>query len=124
MKRYSLTKILIVLGAFAVPAIIGLGSSKPAFCSKDDHVVVDPKTKQRVLVNELVIFGEGKVVASIVAEYDGVITIAVPETDTYQARFRVKSLKELDTVARKLRGRGLKVQYALVRKPPAPSNPQ
>lgn len=124
MKASSLMKILIAFGVIVLTALVSLSISRPISFSQDKHAVIDPKTKQRVLVNELVIFAEGKDVASIVVEYDGVITIAVPETDTYQARFPVKSLKELDLIARKLRKRGLKVQYAIVRKPPGPNRPQ
>jgi hypothetical protein len=124
MKRHGLTKTLIVLGGLVLAAVVGVSVTRPALVSNDKHVVIDPKSKQRVLVNELVIFSEGKDVASIVAEYNGVVTVVVRDTDTYQARFPVKSLNQLDVIADKLRKRGLKVQYAIVRKPPGPNEPQ
>jgi hypothetical protein len=124
MKASSLRKISIAFAVVSFATVVAVSVSMTTFVSKDDRVVVDPKSKQRVFVDELVIFAEGKDVASIVAEYDGVITISVPQTETYQARFRVKSLRELDAVASKLRKRGLKVQYVIVRKPPGPNEPQ
>ncbi len=93
-----------------------LCTSSPLGVSADDDVVVDPKSGQRVLVNQLAILGEGQDVRKIVAEYGGTITVAVPETDTYQAKFPVRSLKQLDAVAKKLQKRGLKTQYVTVTK--------
>src|ERR1051325_1062848 len=105
MKARNLTKTLIVLGVLVLAAVVGASVTRPALFSKDKRVVIDPKSKQRVLVDELVIFSDSKDVASIVAEYNGVVTIAVRETDTYQARFPVKSLNQLDVIADKLRKR-------------------
>lgn len=98
-------------------AILGLGLLSTLRVSADDDVVIDPKSGQRVLVNQLAILGEGKDVRNIVAECGGTITIAVPETDTYQAKFPVRSLKQLDAVAKKLQQQGLKTQYVIVTKP-------
>ena len=103
-------------------ALLGSLSLLPSSADDDDEVI-DPKSGQRVLVNQLAILGEGQDVRTIVAEYGGTITIAVPETDTYQAKFPVRSLKQLDAIAKKLQKRGLKTQYVLVTKPSKSNKP-
>ena len=103
-------KSTIILGVVLTLSFVGA----LVLASADDDVVVDPKSGQRVLVNQLAILGEGQDVPAIVAEYGGTITIAVRETDTYQARFPVRSLKQLDAIAKKLQKRGLRTQYVFV----------
>ena len=109
---------------FGVLTLASLGSVSLPPSSADDDEVIDPKSGQRVLVNQLAILGEGQNVRVIVAEYGGTITIAVPETDTYQAKFPVRSLKHLDAIAKKLQKRGLKTQYVLVTKPSKSNKPE
>jgi hypothetical protein len=108
LLRIALAVMLVALG------VLSLGTNDWTMGQPDDEVVIDPKSGQRVLVNQLAILGEGQDVRAIVAEYGGTITVAVPETDTYQAKFPVRSLKQLDIIARKLRKRGLKTQYVVV----------
>lgn len=110
-------RVLLGVVFFAVVGCSLLGSDNPRPVSADDDVVVDPKSGQRVLVNQLAILGDGQDVRAIVAEHGGTITVAVPETDTYQAKFKVRSLKQLDAIAKKLQARGLKTQYVLVTTP-------
>src|SRR5690242_10185373 len=119
--RQSMTHIKLSAVLFAALGLL-LCTNSPLRVSADDDVVVDPKSGQRVLVNQLAILGEGQDVRRIVAECGGTITVAVPETDTYQAKFPVRSLKQLDAVARKLQRRGLKTQYVIVTKPSAESD--
>lgn len=108
LLRNGLATVLVVFGLFL------LSTCNRTAVLADDEVVVDPQSGQRVLVNQLAILGEGQDVRAIVAEHDGVITVAVPETDTYQAKFPVRSLKQLDAIAWKLQRRGLKTQYVVV----------
>ena len=81
---------------------------------------------QWVLVNELAILGSSQDVKSLVAEFDGEITVEVPETGTYQVKFPVSSLEELDIIANKLREKepGIQVMYVIVMRPTGPGEPQ
>lgn len=90
------------------------------------NVVKEPESGQWVLVNELAILASGQDVESLVAEFDGEITIEVPQTDTYQVKFPVSNLEELDVIAEKLREKkpNMQVTYALVMRPPRPGEPQ
>lgn len=79
-----------------------------------DNVVVEPEGGELVLLNELAILACGKDVSSIVAHFGGEIVIAVPQTGTYQVRFPVSSLAELDAIAARLEQQGVQAIYVLL----------
>jgi len=81
------------------------------------HAVVDPASGQYVLVDELTILASGEDIVGIVAEYDGEVVLYVPETDTYQVRFPVKDLKELEQIRVALESHGITAYYSIVLKP-------
>ena len=91
------------------------------------NVVKEPgEGGQWVLANELVILASGQDVQSLVAEFGGEITLYVQETDSYQVKFPVSSLEELDVIADKLRKKenSIQVMHAFVMEPPKPGGPQ
>lgn len=126
--RWTLVGSLVLLGVLVTVLVStttsqdhpgGLGSADvnpgaPEQADLPENVVVEPEGGQLVLVNELAILASGHDVSAIVAGLGGEITIAVPKTDTYQARFAVSSLAELDAIAAKLEQRGLRAQYVIV----------
>jgi hypothetical protein len=75
-------------------------------------------------MNELAILASGQDVATIVREFDGEITVSVPQTDTYQVKFPVSDLEELNEIARELEERGLRAQHVIIMRPPIPGGPQ
>ncbi len=90
------------------------------------NVVKEPgEGGQWVLVNELVILESGQDVQSLIAEFGGEITFSVPETDSYQVKFPVSSLEELDVIADKLRKKekGIQVLHVFLIPPPKPGEP-
>lgn len=99
-------------------------TQKPKSTWPPPNVVNDGGTW--TIVNELVILNSGQDVKSLVNEFGGEITISVPETDTYQVRFPVSSLAELDAIADKLRKKenGIKVVHVFVIPPPEPGSDQ
>ena len=82
-----------------------------------DNVVVEPESGQLVLVNELAILASGQDVGSLVSDFGGEIVLGVPQTDTYQVRFPVSSLAELDIIAAMLEQQGVRAQYVLLGEP-------
>jgi hypothetical protein len=112
--------------AFLALALIASSNNlaAPQRRAQNRNVVIDPKSGQRVLVNELAILAIGQDIPSIVKEFGGVLTVSVPETNTYQARFPVKSLNKLERIAKKFQKRGVKTLYVVVMNPPIPGSPQ
>lgn len=88
------------------------------------NVVVEPESGQWIMKDVLIILASGQDVETLVAKFGGKITHAVPETDTYQARFPVSNLDELKEIQRELGERGVQAVYAIVRRPPRPFGPQ
>ena len=91
------------------------------------NVVKEPgEGGQWVLINELIVLASGQDVELLVSKFGGEITHSVLETGTYQARFPVSSLDELDIIADKLREKekGIQVMHAFVIEPPKPGEPQ
>ena len=85
-----------------------------------DNVVIDPESGQKVLANELVVLDSGQDVESLVKEYGGKITVKVEETETYQVKFPVSDLNDLNIIADKLRRKGVEVTHVIVMNPPTP----
>ena len=84
------------------------------------NVVREPgEAGQWVLVNELAIIASGQEIMPLITEFGGEITIFVSETGTYQVKFPVSSLEDLDIIADKLREKenGIKVMRAIVINP-------
>jgi hypothetical protein len=78
--------------------------------------VIDPASGQPVRINELALLGSGGLdVAAAVRELGGTMVASVAETQTYQARFPVTTLDELDAIARALRARGMEATHVMVR---------
>lgn len=88
-----------------------------------ENVVVEPESGQLVLVNELAILASGQDVSSLIADFGGEITVAVPQTDTYQVRFPVSCLAELDAIAAKLEQQGVRAQYVMLGGPLSAGGP-
>jgi hypothetical protein len=88
------------------------------------NVVKEPKSGQWVVVNELIILATGQDIPSLIKVYKGEIVHFVKETDSYQVRFPVRNLNELNRIKEELRKRGIRAVYAIVRKPPSPGEPQ
>lgn len=87
--------------------------------------VVQETSGQWVLVNELAILS-GQDVELLIEEYGGEVTVSVPETGSYQVKFPVSSLEELDIIADKLRAKQSSIQviHVFVIKPSNPGEPQ
>jgi len=79
-----------------------------------ENAVAEPESGQLVLVDELVILASGQDVGSLISGFGGEIVIAVPQTDTYQVRFPVSSLAELDIIAAKLEQQGVQAIYVFL----------
>jgi hypothetical protein len=110
----------LVLGVVAVAPIIkgvGFDTAVRILQTRDGYIVVDPNSHQRVLVNELALLGDGQDVPSLVKQFGGTLTVSVPQTNTYQAKFRVKSLTKLDRIASKFQKKGVKASYVVVSTP-------
>lgn len=88
------------------------------------NVVREPASGQWVVVNELIILATGQDIPSIIEVYKGKIVQMIKETDSYQVRFPVRNLDELNRIKEDLAKRGIKAVYAIVMKPPRPGEPQ
>ena len=88
------------------------------------NVVKEPESGQWVLVNELVILSSGQDIPLLIEQFRGKITLSVTETNSYQVRFPVSNLDELNMIRRALEKKGVKAVYAIVRRPPRHSEPQ
>ena len=70
---------------------------------------------QWVLVDELVILGEGlQNIPQLVKEFGGEVTVAVTETATYQVKFPVSNLSELGLIEKKLKEKGVRTFKVIV----------
>jgi hypothetical protein len=119
---------LVIAIAVLVGALFWRNISRTRTPAMPDNVVVDPESGQWILKNELAILASGgqdvKYVETIVAEFNGEITVRITETGTYQVKFPVSNLDELNAIKSKLNGRGLKTLHAIVLRPPVPGSPQ
>ncbi len=118
----------ILVAVVLIVSVVGiyLYTQQPEDTWPPPHVVKLPESETWALDNELVILASGRDVESLVREFGGEITISVPETDTYQVKFPVSTLEELNAIADKLRKKesGIRVIYAFVMRPPEPGEPQ
>ena len=130
MNQGSFSKVVYGVIFVVVVALVGgyfFLSQKSVTQWPPDNVVMEPgESGQWVLVNELVILASGQDIKSLVAEFGGEITVSVPETDTYQVKFSVSTLEDLDIIAGKLqeKERGIQVIHSIVMEPPIPGEPQ
>lgn len=89
----------------------------------DKAIIIDG-----VAVNHLVFLASiesPEDIESLVSEFGGKIVVSVPETSTYEVRFPVTSLKEIDIIADKLRKKsGIQVVHAYYYESPKPGEPQ
>lgn len=88
---------------------------------------VNPIIVDGTIVNDLVFLAvSSKDIGSLVAEFDGKIVSQVPETGTYEVRFPVSSLEEVDTIANQLRERrkGIQIVHSYIYEPPKSGEPQ
>ena len=84
-------------------------------------VVKEPgEAGQWVIVDELVILASGQDIEALIAGFNGEITLHAPQTGSYQVRFPVSSLEELDVIADELRKKesGIQVMRVIVMPPP------
>jgi hypothetical protein len=88
-----------------------------------ENAVLDPESGQWVLKDELILVLEGQDVNQLVAEFGGEITFAVPEGDTYQVRFPVSNLAELERIHSELEERGIVAARAILLNTPSPDGP-
>lgn len=117
-KRIGLLLILITLLALGIFTFL-------RYSKTPNNVVIDPESRQKILVNELIILASDKEkVSKIVKEFNGETTISVTETGTYQVKFPVNNLAELNIIMGKIINSGIKVQHVLVLEPPKPGGPQ
>lgn len=88
--------------------------------------VVRDSDGQLLIGDQLVILASSQDVRPAIKELGGTITIFVKETNTYQVRFPVKSLEELDLVAKKLKEKvsDIQVVRAYITELPTPGGPQ
>ena len=130
MARVTRTRVIVAAALFLVCAgtivIVGALSVDYSWGTwREKDIVVDPTSGQPVLVNELVILGgSSEEVTDAVRRLGGRITVAVPETESYQARFPVHNLTELDTIADQLKGGGFQAIYVILVGPATPGLPQ
>lgn len=71
---------------------------------------------QKMLAKELVVFSE-KDLKIVQEEFGGVVTVEIPETETYQVRFPVSNYDELMEIQRQLQERGIKVSRVFLTDP-------
>lgn len=111
-KTLVIGTIAIVFLVFALVGLFLWQQSKTKWPPKD--VVELPGTGILVYENRLSILGSGQDIQTIVKEFGGEITLSIPETDTYEARFPVSSLMELDEIKNQLNVRGVEADYSIV----------
>jgi hypothetical protein len=104
-----------------VVTVLVLGCGALAACGDPAEVVVDTASGQRVLMGELIVVGAAALAEPAIARHHGSIRRHVPETSTYEVRFPVSRLDDLEATARALRARGLTVSFAYVRGVPEPT---
>ena len=119
-------KFLLIVIVLAV--IVGAGvwswrhlEEEPVATWPPPNIVKEPgEGGQWVIVDELVILTSGQDIESLITDFNGEITINVPQTGTYQVKFPVSSLEELDIIAEELRKKesGIQVMRAIVMPPP------
>ena len=117
-KKRALIIFTIFLIALLIITIATKTSSKP---SKD--IIEDG-----VIINKLVILGSGNKteIEEAVKKYQGEITLEVKETQTYEAKFPVDSLDELNEIKDGLNTMGIKAvnDYAIDLDKLDPAGPQ
>lgn len=83
----------------------------------DENAIREPNSDQWILRNELVVFGSPEVISGVVDSYHGEISIAVPETSTYQIKFPVSALDELSEIKQELESQGIEASYVQLMSP-------
>jgi len=117
--------IIVILLMVLVGAGIWVYLREPAYTWPPPNVVKEHgEGGQWVIVDELIISTSGKDIESLIADFNGEIIIDVPQTGTYQVKFPVSSLEELDIIADELRKSGIQVMRAIVMPPPRLNEPQ
>jgi hypothetical protein len=126
-RRLLIAAIVIAILALVTP-LLWRNISRTRMPTLPENVVADPRGGGWILKNELAILASGgqnvKYVESIVAEFGGEITVSIEETGTYQVKFPVSNLGELNATKNKLNERGITAYYVIVLRPPAPGEPQ
>lgn len=127
-------KLLVGVGVIVLVIIVGLYAylfnSTSDNYRKPDPVgapnVVRDSDGQLLIGDQLVILASSQDIRPAIKELDGTITIFVKETNTYQVKFPVKSLEELDLVAKKLKEKvsDIQVVRAYIPESPIPGGPQ
>lgn len=77
-------------------------------------IVTDPGSGQRVIQNELTVLTSGQDVVSLIKPYGGTVVLEIKKTNTYQVRFPVKDLSELDVIKTELNKKGVTATYSMV----------
>lgn len=79
--------------------------------SPDENAIKDPESGQWILGDELGIFADEQVINDVVYSYRGELTISIPKTSTYQVKFPVSSLDELNVIKQELENKGIQTMY-------------
>ncbi len=88
------------------------------------NVISEPESGQSVAKDELVILDSNQLIQRVVKEFNGEITVAVPETSSYQVKFPVANFDELTRIKNELNRRGINAMYVNTIIPPSPEEPQ
>lgn len=83
----------------------------------DKNAIKDPESGQWILKDELVIIATEQVVEDLIEAFSGEISIAIPETSTYQVKFPVSSLEELNIIKQELEAQDVQVMHVLLISP-------
>lgn len=100
------TKYKIVIFLILLFATFLIGSLLTNTGSKQNKDVI----RNGVVTDKLVILGSGNKskIDEAISKYQGKITLEIKETETYEVKFPVKSLEELNTIKNSLNEMGIK----------------
>lgn len=107
----ALALMVVVLGACAADPADPVPGDEPVL--GEDPMPTESRDSEEgpdgVLDQELALIGGDRAeILAVVEEYGGEVTVEIPETSTYQARFPVETTQELIALRDELRDRGFR----------------